>query len=234
MNAKVKSWLQAASPSPSTTAEARDESDLPVPAAVDLLNHPHPHPNTLPGYRERGSEEERVLASWLAAVARVYRADPKRSMLITAATIAMLGLSARLVFQGPAPAAASLTDPSATKLTLIVPSAVPQQKTDPAELRQWLEVAKHAPRRDLFCSVKLGESRGRAVGFGGGGADVTDSSAKPTPVVTTVTTSQTAEKSGEDEDIWGQVAKSLAAQADQGRERQRPPAPGSNAGTAGR
>jgi hypothetical protein len=168
----------------------------------------------------------------LAAATRVYRADPKRSTLITAATIAMLGLSARVVFQGPAPAAASLTNPTATKLTFIVPNAVPQQKTDPAELHQWLEAAKHAPRRDLFGSTKLAESNGRAVGFGGGGgADVTDSSAKTTAVVTAVTTSQTAEKSGEDEGIWDEVTKSLAAQADQGRERQRPPAPGSNAGT---
>jgi hypothetical protein len=172
--------------------------------------------------------------SWLHAIERVYRADPKRSTLITAATIVMLGLSVRMVSQGPAPATASLVDRSPGNATVIVPGPLPHQNVDPAELRQWLETAKHAPRRDLFGSAKLGEPHGRAVAFGGGSTDGTDSNAKPAPVVTTVTTSQTAEKSGEDEDIWGEVAKSLAAQADQGRERQRPPAPGSDAGTAGR
>jgi hypothetical protein len=169
--------------------------------------------------------------SWLDATVRVYRADPKRSTLITAATIVMLGLSGRLVFQGPASVTASFVDRSSGNLTVVMPGPLPHQNVDPAVLRQWLETAKHAPRRDLFGSAKLIESRGRAVGFGGGSADVTDSSVKAMPVVTAATTTQTAEKSGEDEGIWDEVAKSLAAQADQGRERQRPPAPGSNAGT---
>jgi hypothetical protein len=152
------------------------------------------------------SNEE--LTNLKQAVAAIYRRDPKRAGLIIAATVAMVGLSVRLILAtGASHANANVAAPSHNQVTTAdagsseyIKPGVATSSADPNALSAWLNTERHAPRRNLFAVDR--------------GSNLAQSTTAGTP-------SQTAQQTKEDSGIWDEVAKSMATQADQGSERQR-------------
>src|SRR4051794_853407 len=97
-----------------------------------------------------------ALKTSMRAVVAIYRRDPKRSKLIAAATVAMLGVSVRVVFGGAARASAMIVPTDAGSEVLRRPGFPASQNrglrntSDPGvggqdsrALSDWLNAERH-------------------------------------------------------------------------------------------
>lgn len=144
------------------------------------------------------------IQTWFKPLKTVFQQDPRRAWLVAGVSLVMVGLSVHLLSRGPAAAtaAAGHTEVVTSRNRAsagAVQMAVAQRPAPREELVEWLNADRLPPRRDIFA----------------GDAPITSSAG-----ITTVTDSQTVEKSEEEGGVWDELAKSLASRADHRWERQ--------------